>query len=167
MLLTQPKYILLLYLISIERSIFKGSTASRVIYNTNRQLSRYSRDILDKSDKILSIRLKLTYAIGEQQYIDFVPERQIIAQEIISLVQTTTVETSYRYPNGVLLTYADTIDILRVRILSSEAAYDIIDYVVELIVDNGFPGLPKQKVDACPRVDILSFLRSSRLSVNQ
>ena len=65
MLLTQPKYILLLHLISTERSIFKGSVASKIIYNTNRWLSGYSRDILDKSDKILSIRLKLTYAIGE------------------------------------------------------------------------------------------------------
>ena len=88
-LLLQPEHILSFELMGIEQSLSGSSEVGKVMASTQDWLYRNSRDILDESDEILSVRLELIYTIGLQRAIDFSPDRWLIIQTILEcLVQT-------------------------------------------------------------------------------
>jgi len=74
-LLVQSEHLLLFELMGLERLLFGESELGDVLIETQRWLNNNSRDILDKSDEILSVRFELVYAIGTQRAIVFSPDR--------------------------------------------------------------------------------------------
>lgn len=63
-----------------------GEVAKSLI-GTQRWLDMNSRDILDESDEILNVRHELIYTIGNPVPIENNPDRWIIIQEILDLIQ--------------------------------------------------------------------------------
>ncbi|KAL9048999.1 MAG: hypothetical protein Q9162_007441 [Coniocarpon cinnabarinum] len=157
--LAQPEHVLSFKLMGIERFMSDVPLTGVNILETNRWLLDNSKDILDESDEILSVRSDLIYAMGEQQDIDFAPERWKIIQKLIELVFKYAAVISEKTPGSVQCSYEDAAGISRVHVMSPEAASSIVDQIVETIIDGGFPGLSQRKLQACSRTDLWLFLR--------
>ncbi|KAI5846642.1 hypothetical protein DFP73DRAFT_546547 [Morchella snyderi] len=102
-LLAQPEHILSFKLLGLERLYItehapKVSTkaprdmkelhaVAQQLLETQRWLRKKSRDILDESDEILSIRHELIYTIGSSRPIEGYPDRWIVIQQILELIR--------------------------------------------------------------------------------
>lgn len=71
---------------SIELSNSQTHVGNAMI-RTQKWLLEESRDILDESDELLSTRFELIYTVGNQQPIQFCPDRWIIIQHVLNLVK--------------------------------------------------------------------------------
>jgi hypothetical protein len=74
-LLVQPEHLLSFELMSLERVLSDELELGDVLIETQRWLEDNSRDILDESDEILSVRFELVYTMGTQRLIEFSPNR--------------------------------------------------------------------------------------------
>jgi hypothetical protein len=66
----------------------------KVMAQTQQWLYRHSRDILDESDEILSVRFELIHTIGIQQNVEFGPDRWTIIQHVLGVLAETAQEIS-------------------------------------------------------------------------
>ena len=81
--LLQPEHILSFELMGLEQSLSSTPNIGKVMTETQDWLCRNTRDILDESDEILSVRFELIYTIGLQRAIDFSPDRWMIIETIL------------------------------------------------------------------------------------
>lgn len=99
-LLAQPEHILSFKLLGLER-LYNAEQAPKAdagatrelrivaqqLLETQRWLRKKSRDILDESDEILSIRHELIYTIGNSRPIEGYPDRWIVIQQVLGLIR--------------------------------------------------------------------------------
>lgn len=62
-----------------------------------------SRDIIDKSDEIPSVRYELVYTMGNQHAVDLSPDRWQTIQQLLSLVHRYAEDTLLKWPEGLKL----------------------------------------------------------------
>lgn len=74
-LLIQPEHILSFELMGFEKVLSEKPEIGNVMIQRQDWLQVNSRDILDESDEILSVRFELIYTIGMQRAIEFSPDR--------------------------------------------------------------------------------------------
>ena len=84
--LVQPEYLLSFELMGLERLLSGELELGNVLIKTQRWLDDNSRDILDESDEILSVRFELIYIMGTQRVIKFSPDRWTIIEHVLGLV---------------------------------------------------------------------------------
>lgn len=90
-LLVQPEHLLSLKLMGIEQLGFAGnnhnhSTGTQLIRVQN-FMNKYSRDIIDESDRNFSVKFELIYTIRIQKPVEMSPDRWIIIEGVLGLVQ--------------------------------------------------------------------------------
>ncbi|KFZ02096.1 hypothetical protein V500_00443 [Pseudogymnoascus sp. VKM F-4518 (FW-2643)] len=85
-LLVQPEHILSFDLMGFEQCLSGNSELGNILIRTQEWLRENSRDILDDSDEILSVRFELVYTIGTQRPIEFGPDRWMIIQSVLGLL---------------------------------------------------------------------------------
>ncbi|KAF8459799.1 hypothetical protein BDZ91DRAFT_851880 [Kalaharituber pfeilii] len=107
-LVVQPEHILSFKLLGLERlynaqhrettvndghrDASEQTSVAQLLIDTQLWLKKYSRDILDESDEILSSRHELIYTIGNSKPIQHHPQRWLVVQEILTLVEQTLKE---------------------------------------------------------------------------
>jgi hypothetical protein len=74
-ILVQPEHILSFELMGFERLLSGNAELGNILIRTQEWLREHSRDILDESDEILSMRFELIYTMGMQRAIEFSPDR--------------------------------------------------------------------------------------------
>jgi hypothetical protein len=163
-LLIQPEHILSFKLMAIECVLIEQKDISRSLLSTQEFLDQNSVDIVDESDSNFSVKFELIYTIGEQQSIDFSPERYTIIQEILGLLPRFALEVEKSLPEAVELQVHGDGRFPRVRFLRPDAADKILSLIAQHIVEFGVIGLPSQNQSPKMQTSILRYISETDLS---
>ena len=99
-LLIQPEHILSFELMGFEQVLSSKPELGNIMIRTQDWLRANSRDILDESDEILSVRFELIYTMGMQRAIEFSPDRWAIIQHVLGLLGPSAHQVYERFLHG-------------------------------------------------------------------
>lgn len=145
-LLLQPEHILSFELMGLEK-ILSGDPVGAVIAQTQYWLYQNTRDILDESDEILSVKFELVYTIGTQANIDFSHQRWSILQHVLRLLRDLADEVLMELPCGLEILRCGGVDdgrYPRLRILDAVAGDVLLEKAALAICNQGAPGFSTQ-----------------------
>ncbi|KAI9679782.1 MAG: hypothetical protein M1817_004796 [Caeruleum heppii] len=157
-LLMQPEHLLSFQLMGLERLLSGNSELGNTLIRTQRWLEDNSRDILDESDEILSVRFELIYSMGTQRAVEFSPDRWTLVENILGLVSRFAEEVSRLYPQGLELGLVTPGRFPRIRILQSEAADKLLELVTSELCQGGLPGVPVWRLPRQIRALLFRFI---------
>ena len=141
-LLAQPEHLLSFELMGPERLLFSASEVGKTMFETQRWLDTHSRDILDESDEILSVRFELTYTMGRQAMVEFGPDRWTVIEYVLGLVRHFTPTIAKKYPDGLEIHSQYPGCFPKIRVLQASVGEELTTMIAEHIHDQGMPGLP-------------------------
>ncbi len=141
-LLVQPEHLLSFELMGLERLLSGESELGDVLIETQRWLNDNSRDVLNESNEILSVRFELIYAMGTQRVIEFSPDRWTIIEHILGLITRFIQLVLQIFPQGLELRSVCPGSFPRVRILDTSAADKLLKMVAREVCEAGLPGVP-------------------------
>ena len=157
-LLVQPEHLLSFELMGLERLLSGESELGNVLIETQRWLEDNSRDILDESDEILSVRFELVYTMGTQRAIEFSPNRWTIIEHVLGLVNRFAQPVFQLFPQGLQLQPVCPGSFPRIRILQPSAADKLIEMVAREVCEAGLPGVPMWNLPQHVRAVLFRFL---------
>ena len=157
-LLVQPEHLLSFELMGLERLLSGESELGNTLIETQRWLEDNSRDILDESDEILSVRFELIYTMGTQRAIELSPDRWTIIEHVLGLVSRFAPPVLQRFPQGLELRSVCPGSFPRMRILQSAAAEKLLEMVASEVCKAGLPGVPVWNLPQHVRAVLFSFL---------
>jgi hypothetical protein len=157
-ILIQPEHILSFELMGFERLLSGNTKLGSILTRTQDWLREHSRDILDESDEILSVRFELIYTIGMQRAIEFSPDRWAIIQYVLGLSSRCADQVLDLFPHGLQVIPSRPGSFPRVRILEARAGDVLLRMVARQVCDNGIPGLPVWTLPQSNRSALFQFL---------
>jgi len=163
-LLVQPEHLLSFELMGLERVLSGESELGNTLIETQHWLEDNSRDILDESDEILSVRFELIYTIGTQRAIDFSPDRWTIIEHVMGLASRFAQPVLQLFPQGLELRSVCPGSFPRLRILQPSAADKLLEMVARDVCEVGLPGVPVWSLPRHVRTVLFSFLTDPDMS---
>lgn len=163
-LLVQPEHLLSFELMSLERLLSDELELGNILTETQLWLDSNSRDILDESDEILSVRFELIYTMGMQRAIEFSPDRWTIIEHILGLVSHFAQPILRLFPQGLELQTGCPGSFPRVRILQHTAADKLLEMVAREVCERGLPGVRVQNLPQHVRAVLYRFLTDHDMS---
>ena len=157
-LLVQPEHLLSFELMGLERLLSGESELGNALIETQRWLDEKSRDILDESDEILSVRFELIYTMGTQRAIEFSPDRWTIIEHVLGLVSRFAQPVLQLSPQGLELRSVCPGSFPRIRILQPSAADKLLEMVARDVCEAGLPGVPVWNLPQRVRAVLFNFL---------
>lgn len=136
--------------------ISKRERIGHAIVKIQNWLLAESRDILDESDELLSVRFELIYTMGLQQSIQFSPDRWLIIQQTLAVISRIAQEDRH---TGLELISARCGAFPRIRLLDKDAGQNLLTKVAFHISENGLPGVPIWILPQVFRSKLLRFIR--------
>lgn len=132
-LLTQPEHVLSFELMGYERMLAGDTAVGEECLRIQSWLQWVTRDVLDESDELLSVKFELIYTIGNQMDIEFAPERWKVATKILSSVRSNAARVKRYFPEDVDLADGGKVgNFPRMRFYSKNSQ----DYLLQLVVDD-------------------------------
>lgn len=163
-LLIQPEHVLSFELMGLERLASGSSELGNIMIQTQAWLQAKSRDILDESDEILSVRFELIYTMGMQRAIEFSPDRWAIIQHVLGLLGRFAHQIHNRFPHGLEVAPAQPGSFPRIRILQTLAGDKLLESVAQQLCELGLPGVPVWNLPPKVRTALFGFLTDPKLS---
>lgn len=163
-LLVQPEHLLSFDLMGLERFLSDELELGKILTKTKLWLDSNSRDILDESDEILSVRFELIYTMGMQRAIEFSPDRWTIIEDILGLVSRFAEPILRLFPQGLELQTGCPGSFPRVRVLQHAAADKLLEMVAREVCEKGLPGVPVWNLPQHVRTVLFRFLTDHDLS---
>ena len=163
-LLVQPEHILSFDLMGFEQCLSGNSELGNVLIRTQEWLRENSRDILDESDEILSVRFELVYTIGTQRPIEFGPDRWMIIQSVLGLLGRFAHQVLLRFPHGLDVLPAPPGGFPRIRILQTPAGDELLGLVARHVCETGLPGVPVWNLPQSVREVLIRYLTDPELN---
>ncbi len=157
-LVVQPEHLLSFELMGLEKLLSEEPELGNVLIATQHWLDDNSRDILDESEEILSVRFELVYTIGTQRAIDFSPDRWIIIEHVLGLVSRFAQPILQIFPQGLELRPACFGSFPRIRVLQPPAADALMEMVAREVCEAGLPGVPVWNLSPQVRAVLSRFL---------
>jgi len=157
-LLVQPEHLLSFELMGLERLLSGESKLGNVLTQTQLWLEDNSRDILDESDEILSVRFELVYTMGLQRAVEFSPDRWIIIEHVLGLVSRFAQSVLQLCPQDLELRPVCTGGFPRVRILKLSATNKLLKMVAREVCEEGLPGVRVSHFPQHVRAVLFRFL---------
>jgi Protein of unknown function (DUF3638) len=114
----------------------------KVMVQTQQWLYQHSRDVLDESDEILSVRFELIYTLGMQQDIHFSPDRWCIIQRVLDVLSETARDVWNEFPHGLEVLEESAGAFPRIRILQEDTGKTLLNKVAQSICRSGLSSLP-------------------------
>lgn len=112
------------------------------LISTQRWLNEASRDILDESDEVLSVKFELIYTMGIQKDLEFSPKRWEIVQQVLGLANRFAREISEKSPRGIeILPVCPGAELNRIRLLQDETGQGLLRLIAGNIYEKGISGL--------------------------
>ena len=139
-LLCQPEHILSFELMGLHTLCREdGGLGTQMLLDAQEWLKNTSRDILDESDEILSVKYQLIYTVGTPQGLHGQSTRWQTIQEALSLLRSILIEQSHHFTDGVELKFASSdcfpiTSFPRTRILTSRCGYELVQMIARQIV---------------------------------
>ncbi|KAH8676420.1 hypothetical protein BGZ60DRAFT_562097 [Tricladium varicosporioides] len=141
-LLLQPEHLLSFELMGPERLLSGDAELGNIMAQTQNWLRVNSRDILDESDEILSVRFELIYTIGTQRSIESSPDRWVIVEHVLGLLGRAACQLQMQCPTGLEVGPAQPGGFPRIRILQTPVGDKLLDLVADKLCEDGLPGMP-------------------------
>lgn len=163
-LLVQPEHLLSFELMCSEQLASGDSELRTILEETQHWLDSNTRDILDESDEILSVRFELVYTMGTQQPIDLSPERWIVIQKLLDLVARCAEALHECFPQSLELLNGCSGSFPHLRILHHAIGLELQAAVAERICLAGLPGLPIWNLSSSVRNLIFEFLTNASVA---
>jgi hypothetical protein len=162
--LLQPEHILSFELMGLER-LSANSELGGVMVEDQCWLNTNSRDILDESDEILSVKFELIYTIGTQRALEFSPERWSVIQHVLGVMGDLASKVHEQYPHGLEVIPAQPGGFPRIRILEAQAGDELLEGVVRQLCKIGLRGVNIWKLPQKARDDLFRFITDPSLDV--
>lgn len=140
-LLVQSEHINSFEMMVAEQTIFGEAVLARTLKETSRWVQENSRDILDESDEILSVRFELVYTMGTQRAVDLSPERWQLVQRLLLFIHRHAENTLRDWPEGLKLQRNGPGAFPLLQILQKQAGNALFKAVTRDICDNGISAL--------------------------
>ena len=157
-LLLQPEHLLSFELMGHEERLSEDSMVSRTLIDTQSWLDSHSRDILDESDEILSVRFELIYTIGLQRAIDFSPDRWALIQNFLGLIREIAQEVQNMFPDGLEMKKVLHGAFPQIRILQPSAGQWMLQLAAQRICKVGLPGFQVWHLSEKDKSTLYKFL---------
>ncbi|TRM60657.1 hypothetical protein BD626DRAFT_461059 [Schizophyllum amplum] len=145
-LLCQPEHLLSFQLMGSSMLCGRGVDAdTRSLLDTQQWLSDHSRYILDESDEILSHKYQLIYTNGSPGPLEGQPERWLVIQQVLSLINASVDAVTIAHPEGLDVELGCSVvqQFRRMRILTQPAYEHLMALCLDKIVHfNAIPLLP-------------------------
>lgn len=162
--LIQPEHILSFELMGFEQVLSGKPELGNIMIRTQDWLRVNSRDILDESDEILSVRFELIYTMGMQRAIEFSPDRWAIIQHVLGLLGRYAHQVHERFEHGLEVVSAQPGGFPRIRILQTLAGDELLEIVARQLCEAGLPGVPVSYLPPKVRTALFQFLTDPRFS---
>ena len=162
-LLVQPEHLLSLELMGPERLLAGDIMLGHKLFKVQQWLEENSRDILDESDEVLSVRFELIYTMGTQRAIEFSPHRWTIIEYILGLVNRFVQPVLQLFPHGLELRSTCSGSFSRVRILQPSAADKLLELIAKQVCKEGVPGVPVWNLSEDVRNILYRFLTDPKI----
>ena len=151
-LVVQPEHILSFKLMGIDIAIRMEDTfggVANTLLKSQHWLFKNSRDILDESDEILSVKYQLVYTSGVQEPLQDHPERWIRVQEVLHCARKHAYRIREMYPDGLKVEQTRSEVFPIIRILDTAAGVHLSNCVAEdVLMREGFRLLPRRAREA-------------------
>ncbi|CEJ62533.1 hypothetical protein PMG11_11030 [Penicillium brasilianum] len=156
-LVVLPEQVLSFRLVGLDLMEGNPRLAHQAI-NLERWLQTNSRNVIDESDEVLDPKFQLVYTVGTQQTVDGQSDRWEITQALLALVASEAEKLSLQHPNCLNVERSGTRYPI-FHFLQPEAPDKIIANVLDIIGEEGLPGLPIQQWARRVRQSALDFIR--------
>ena len=163
-LLTQPEHLLSFELMGFENLLIGNVDLGNEIINTQRWLDCNSRDVLDESDEILSVRFELIYTMGTQRQVDFSPDRWLIIEEVLGRVSRKAADVLSKFPDGLDFKPARPGSFPIIRVTESGAGRALLGVIARDICTTGLPRLPTWSFSPVLRETLFQFLTNPNVT---
>lgn len=142
-LLVQLDHILSFKLLGVEAAVSgKGALGDKIL-NAGFAFERHARDIVDEGDEIFNANFELTYTMGQQNELQFSPQRWRLIQAALDAVAEVLPEVQQEFPDSLALDRGDRAgSIPRIRILRTSATPRLLDQATRRVFEKGHEGLP-------------------------
>lgn len=158
-LLTQPEFLLSFRLMGIERLTAGNLHLSTKLLETQKWLDAKARDLLDESDEILDVKFQLIYTIGNQRSMDGQPERWLLTQSLLDLVDKHATTMASRYPKEIEVKKRSNAAFPTIRLMSPDVGRALVSRVLADVVDSKLPGLNLENWDLADTEVLRRFLQ--------
>ncbi|KAF8861162.1 hypothetical protein BDZ45DRAFT_671975 [Acephala macrosclerotiorum] len=149
-LLVQPEHILSFKLLGLESVISGDVSVGRALTTAQHFLDNFSRDLVDESDEIFSVKFELTYSMGSQTALEFSPQRWQVVQNVLTLVGKVAKGIHQRDPNLLEFDSRHSGGFPRTRILHGSVVPVLMEEVGRRICETGlerFSNISRQAPD--------------------
>lgn len=163
-LLVQPEHLLSMELMGPDRLLADDTILGSKLFKIQQWLEENSRDILDESDEILSVRFELIYTMGTQRAIEFSPNRWTIIEHVLGLVSRFAQLVLQEFPHGLELWSVCSGSFPRLRILQPSAGDKLLELVAQQVCKEGLPGVPVWNLPEDARNVLYSFLTDPQIN---
>ncbi|KAJ5527297.1 hypothetical protein N7513_011456 [Penicillium frequentans] len=166
-LLVQPEHILSLKLMCHECFIAGKSAVGRSLLRTLQLFQNHARDIVDESDENFSVKFELIYTMGAQRPVELSPQRWVMIQELLYLVQQYAGDVCSEFPKSIEVNKQPENGFPRVRLLKHDAEKALVEYIGTHICENGFGSLSISRQARPIRDAVLTYIMEPDLTAEQ
>lgn len=167
-LLVQPEHMLSLKLMAIEYQYLNDQKETgTALVDLYHFFHSYSRDIVDESDENFSPKFELIYTMGEQRPMELSPDRWIVLQKLLDIVNFVAAEVQKEKPEGIEITHRSRGRFPRTRILRAEAGELLLRKVAQHICETGIPGLPIGRQSDQMRAAVFDYIFEDDVSADK
>ncbi|KAJ9492030.1 hypothetical protein VN97_g1201 [Penicillium thymicola] len=157
-LLVQPEHILSLKLMCLECFITGKILVGRSLLRTLKFFRKYACDIIDESDETFNVKFELIYSMGAQRPVELSPQRWVLIQELLHLVQIYASQVKVDLPDSIEVIQQEEGGFPRIRVLDCEAETALIQRIATHICENGFSSLPISRQPQSVREAVLVYI---------
>ena len=156
-LLVQPEHLLSLRLMAMECSSDGRTDVGKALTKILDCFCRHGRDIVDESDDIFSPRSEVIYTMGKQRSTEFSPDRWIIHQRVLGLVDKIAPAIASELPQSIEV-YQRSGSFQRVRLLRLDAEKELLERIAAHVCKNGMDDLPLTRQPADVRIAVQEWI---------
>lgn len=164
-LLVQPEHVLSLKLMCLEYFSLGNDSIAKSLLETLRFFYTCSRDILDESDENFNVKFELIYTMGLQSSVELSPQRWILIQQVLNLVQKYAPSIEERFPQSIQLDRQPAIP--RIRLLRQDAEQALLQGVAKHICEFGIDCLPISRQPQSIRDAVFAYITKLDLTTGE
>lgn len=168
-LLIQPEQLLSFQLMGLECQINMRNEIAPQLVDVQAWLDHNSRDIIDESDEIFSVRFELVYTMGQPRPIEHSPARWKLMQQVLGLIKELACEIHSKSPQSVEIFnwQGEPGRFPRIRILDAFGKDQLLDLLTDRICYQGLDGFPITRQPEKRRTAIRRYISETSLSEEQ
>ncbi|KAF7550098.1 hypothetical protein G7Z17_g5937 [Cylindrodendrum hubeiense] len=151
-MICQPDHTMSFMLSGCQRLVDNQLQHAGPMINVQNWLTRVSRDILDESDYTLAVRTQLIYPSGSQMTVDGHPDRWLVAEAVLRLVDMHVSGLCFSFPQSITIIRRMSAGFPLIYFLRHDVEDELIRRVTNDICQ-GMGGILPMSIHAMPQAD--------------